>query len=217
MFVYYDATIDPTQSNREAFQFSTKEVFNIVASGKTLTGTLTNTGTYAETATLSTSSTIAAVNQDIQYYINGELAATPTLKTNEWVVLTVVFTKPISFDNFAGSFNITGPLAMDNITFYGVSAGEFLENQVDGLWDNVLNQPVSGTYTWNSWTGTTWDDLLTVYQASNYPINPTTMYGLYTGTNILYPGQYDQTKRTLVKDVQYRFYGGYKTAKYTYS
>jgi hypothetical protein len=37
MFVYYDATIDPTQSNREAFQFSTKEIFNIVASDKTLT------------------------------------------------------------------------------------------------------------------------------------------------------------------------------------
>jgi len=217
MFVYYDATIDPTQSNREAFQFSTKEIFNIVASDKTLTGTLTNTGTYAETATLSTSSTISAVNQDIQYYINGELAATPTLKTNEWSVLTIVFTKPISFDNFAGSFNITGPLAMDNITFYGVSANEFLGNLVDGLWYNVLNQPISGEYTWNSWTGVTWNDLLTVYQASNYPISPENMYGLYTGTNILYPGQYDQTKRTLVKDVQYKFYGGYKTAKYTYS
>ena len=217
MFIYYDATIDPTQSNRESFQFSTKEIFNIVASDKTLTSTLTNTGSYLETATVSTSSTIGAVNQDIQYYINGELSATPTIKTNEWVVFTIVFLKPVVFDNFAGSFNITGPLAMDNITFYGVSANEFLENQVDGLWSDVLNQPGSGTYTWNSWTGTTWQDLMTNYEAANYPISPSNMYGLYTGTNILYPGQYDQTRKTLVKDVQYRFYGGYKTSKYTYS
>jgi hypothetical protein len=217
MFVYYDATIDPTQSNREAFQFSTKEVFSIVASDRTLTGTLTNTGTYAETATLSISSTIAPVNQDIEYYINGELSTTPTIKTNEWVVLTVVFSKPIIFDNFSGSFDITGPLAMDNITFYGVSAGEFLGGIIDSLWDNIANQPGSGTYTWNTWAGETWNDLLTVYDATNYPISPSNMYGLYTGTNILYPGQYDQTKRTLVKDVQYKFYGGYKTAKYTYS
>ena len=217
MFIYYDATIDPTQSNRESFQFSTKEVFNIVASDRTLTSTLTNTGSFLETATLSTSSTIGTVNQDIEYYINGELSATPTIKTNEWVVFTIVFLKPIVFDNFEGSFNITGPLAMDNITFYGVSANEFLSGQVDGLWDNVLNQPGTGTYTWNTWAGGTWNDLLTAYASSNYPISPSNMYGLYTGTNILYPGQYDETKRTLVKDVQYKFYGGYRTSKYIYS
>ena len=217
MFIYYDATIDPTQSNRESFQFSTKEVFNIVASDRTLTSTLTNTGSFLETATLSTSSTIGAVNQDIQYYINGELSATPTIKTNEWVVFTIVFLKPLVFDNFLGSFNITGPLAMDNITFYGVSADEFSSNQIDGYWDDVRNQPGSGTYTWDWWTGTTWSDILTNYEAGNYPISPSNMYGLYTGTNILYPGQYDQTKRTLVKDVQYTFYDGYRTAKYTYS
>jgi hypothetical protein len=125
--------------------------------------------------------------------------------------------KPIVFDNFSGSFNITGPLAMDNITFYGVSAGEFLESQVDSLWDNVRNQPISGTYTWNTWADGTWNDLLTTYAATNYPISPSSMYGIYTGTNILYPGQYDQTRRTQVKDVQYKFFGGYKTAKYTYS
>lgn len=218
MFIYYDATADPTQSNREAFQFSTKEIFNIVASDKTLTTTLTNTGTYLETATVSTSSTIAATDQDIQYYINGELSATPTIRTNEWVVFTIVFNKPVVFDNFEGSFNITGPLAMDNITFYGISADEFSGNQIAGLWENVLNQPNGGgTYTWNALTGGIWNDLVTIYGAENYPISPSSMYGLYTGTNILYPGQYDQTKRTMVKDVQYRFYGGYRTAKYTYS
>jgi hypothetical protein len=217
MFVYYDATIDVTQSNREAFQFSTKEVFNIVASGKTLTGTLTNTGTYAETATLSISSTVGTVNQDIAYYINGELATTPTLKTNEWNVLTVVFLKPLVFDNFSGSFNITGSLAMDNITFYGMSANEFSESQFDWLWNNVLYETGSETYTWNYWTETNWNYLASVYYGATYPISPSNMYGLYTGTNILYPGQYDQTKRTLVKDAQYKFYSGYKSSKYTYS
>jgi hypothetical protein len=216
MFIYYDATIDPTQSNRESFQFSTKEIFNIVASDRTLTSTLTNTGSYLETATVSTSSTIGTLDQDVQYYINGELSTTPTIKTNEWVVFTIVFLKPIVFDNFTGSFNITGPIAIDNITFYGVSANEFLNSTADSTWYNILNQPGSGTYTWNTWAGKTWNDLLTMYDTTNYPINPVNMYGLYTGTNILYPGQYDQTKKTLVKDVQYRFYGGYKTSKYTY-
>jgi hypothetical protein len=106
---------------------------------------------------------------------------------------------------------------MDNITFYGVSINEYVTSEIEGKWSNVRNQPITGTYTWNTWVGTTWNDLLTTYDYENYPINPSRMYGLYTGTNILYPGQYDQTKRTLVKDIQYTLYGGYKTAKYTYS
>ena len=133
MFVYYDATIDPTQSNRESFQFDSKEVFNILTSDRTLTGTLTNTsgvsGTYNNTATLSISSTVGPLNENIKYYINGNLVATPTITTNEWVVLGIEFTVPQVFTGGAEQgFNITGPLAYDNISYYNFSDKEYLEN-----------------------------------------------------------------------------------------
>jgi hypothetical protein len=221
MFVYYDATIDVNQSDRESFQFDSKEIFNIVAADRTLTATLTNTsgvsGTYNSSATISTTSTVGSTNQDIQYYINGELTSTPTINTNEWVMLTVVFTKALSFDSFTGEFNITGPLAMDNITFFGFSDQQYNMGEITATWEDVKT-PVGGTnYKWNYWSIYFWSDLLTTHDSSSYPIEPSKIYGMYTGTNILYPGYSDPTKRTSVSDVQYTVYGDIRTSNYTYS
>jgi hypothetical protein len=219
MFIYYDATMDVDNSNKESFQFSSKEIFNIVASDRTLTATLTNTGTYESSATLSISSSIATQpdNQNIQYYINGVMTETPTINTNEWTVLSVVFPKTLSFDSFAGEFNITGPLAIDNITFYGFSNTEYLQNQKDGEWLEVKT-PVSGSdYTWQYWNDLhIWSDLTIVSSGTSFPISPSKVYGMYTGTNILYPGEYGNWK-TELHDVQYKFYNDFVTSKYTYS
>ncbi len=221
MFIYYDATADADQSNREAFQFDTQDIFKIVASDKTLTATLTNTsgvsGTYNSTATLSISSTAGGINENIKYYINGELSATPTIKTNEWTVLSVVFSKPLKFDSFAGEFDIVGPLAFDNISFYGFSNEQLLQSQIEGTWADVELPNTGPNYTWDHWLTSTWLDLTLIVNPETYPISADKIYGMYTGTNILYPGQYDQLKRTSLQDVQYSLYSGYTTSKYLYS
>jgi hypothetical protein len=132
-------------------------------------------------------------------------------------MLTIVFTKALSFDAFTGEFNITGPLAMDNITFFGFSDEQYTMGEITATWEDVKT-PVGGTnYKWNYWNTYLWSDLLTTHDSSSYPIEPSKIYGMYTGINILYPGYSDPTKRTSVSDVQYTVYGDIRTSNYTYS
>ena len=216
MFVYYDATIDPAQSNAEAYQFSTNtEIFNIVASDKTLSAYLTGASTTSKT--LQISSTSGGLNENIKFYINGDLTATPQIKTNSWTLLTVVFSKPLSFDNFIGELNITGPMAFDNISFYGFRNENYINNQIDRTWSDVLNPDTgSSQYLWNAWSNDYWLDLLTMLNPDQQAIDASTLYKIYTGTNILYPGTYDRDQKLQISDRSFTLYSDYTTYKYTY-
>jgi hypothetical protein len=214
LMMYYDAPINVNHGNREAFQFDSKEIFNIVTKDKVLTATLTNTsgvsGTYNDTATLSIVSTPATVNENIQYFINGQSVVTPTIKTNEWTMLTMVFRKPLNFDSFVGEFNIVGPLAFDSISFYDYPLSALLENTRNQKWDEVLNPSIGSQYTWNYWSPSQWRDVMFSINQGIQAIGADSLYGSYTKTNILY-GTYNNEYKAKVLDSQYEYDKGYSS------
>jgi hypothetical protein len=222
MFFYYDALADADNSNLEMFPFSGKELFNIVSADKTLSTRIGTPGSGSFTPTnslaFSTLNDSSELEPNIQYYINGELQTSPVLKTNEWIVLTIVFPKSLSFDDFVGEFNITGPVSIDNIVFYGFTDKEFLSSKSNVTWQEVRT-PYSGSdYTWQDWSSLTWQELFPMsVNLGSHPISPAKIYGSFTGTNILYPGTYDSNKRITMHDIEYNFYGNYSSRKYTYS
>jgi hypothetical protein len=121
MFLYYDS---------KKFYFTGAEIFNIVAAGGEVFSTiLGDPGSInpnnSSVLGISTKNSSGATVTGITYYINGKLEATPLLRVDEWTVLTMVFTTPISFDNISGEFNITGPFAIDNIVLYGLNDQEY--------------------------------------------------------------------------------------------
>jgi hypothetical protein len=222
MFIYYDALADADNSNLEMFSFLGKELFNIVSSDKTLSTIVGTLGTPVSGPTnslpISTRNDLSEVEKDIQYYINGELQANPVLKTNEWIVLTIVFPKSLSFDNFVGEFNITGPISIDNIVFYGFTDREFLSGQTNNTWEQIKTPYFGTAYEWQDWSSSTWLELFPMsVSLGSHPISPSKIYGSFTGTNIFYPGEYDRSKNVSVNDTEYNFYGNYTSEKYIYS
>jgi hypothetical protein len=217
MFVYYDATVDPSQSSAEAFQFSVDtEIFNIVCSDRTLSAYLTGASTTLKT--LAVSSTIGGNNENIKFYINGVLTSTPQIPTNEWTMLTLVFTEPLVFDNFIGQFDITGPLSFDNISFYSVKNEDYLNNQISRTWDSVKTPDTgASSYTWTRWDAASWLSLLSMYNPNYQVVDAQNLYNIYTGTNILYSGRNDTNYKLEIMDLSYILYRGYSTYNYTYS
>jgi hypothetical protein len=216
MFVYYDATIDPDSSNTEAFQFTgDTEIFNIVSKDTTTTAYLS--GSNNTNRVIKLTNTLGGVDENVKVYINGDYSATPIIYTNTWTLITIVFSKALIFDNFIGQFNITGPIALDNISFYGFKNLDYLNSQIDRTWSNVLNPNTGSTlYTWNSWTPSYWVDLLIMQDPTQQPMDATLLYNIYTGTNILYPGTYSRDSKTLVYDNSITIYSEYISNKYTY-
>jgi hypothetical protein len=219
MFLYYDAPVDVDTSNLEAFPFELKEIFNIVSLDKTLSTVLGASGGGINSyLPISTVNDLGYVEPEVKYYINGELQANPILRTNEWTVLTIVFVQSLNLDNFVGEFNITGPIAIDNLVFYGFTDNEFLGGQNVGTWEDVKTSTLGINYTWEYWlTPYTWLDLQTYLPLDYYPISPSNIYGSFVGTNILYPDFYNRNKRITAHDIQYNVYGDYKSSKYIYS
>jgi hypothetical protein len=222
LLLYYDAPIDVTQSNRECFQFDTQEIFNIVSKDKTMTATLTNTsgvtGTYNNTATLSIISNAsgATANQDIQYLVNGQSTTNPTIKTNEWTMISIVFKKPLNFSEFAGSFNITGNIAFDNISLYNYPLSKLLQHSRNQIWEEVLNPAIGSSYTWQYWQSNKWSEVMYNLDQSLDSIDAYNLYGTFGKTNILYGGGNDPIK-TNIFDTQLVYDIGYSTFTNTYS
>jgi hypothetical protein len=212
LMMYYDAPINVNQGNRESFQFDSKEIFNIVTKDKTLTAALTNSsgtpGLYYDTATLAITSPSATTNENIQYFINGQSVVTPTIKTNEWTMLTMIFRKPLNFDEFIGEFNITGPVAFDSISLYDYPLSTLLRNSRNQTWNETLNPSIGSQYTWNYWTPSPWVDVMFNLDQGIESISANSLYGLYTKTNVLY-GTYNNDYKTTVLDSQYQYDKGY--------
>jgi hypothetical protein len=50
------------------------------------------------------------VENGIAFYINGKIVRDPTVTLKEWCILGIQFSNSLNFDNYVGSFRITGPV-----------------------------------------------------------------------------------------------------------
>jgi hypothetical protein len=128
-----------------------------------------------------------ALYNGIAFYINGKIVKDPVLTINEWSVVGVRFANPMVFDNAVGAIRFTGPLLVNNISYYESSGLQEVERQSFRLWDAVA----SGTNDWAFWNelvnklGETylWQDVLVVASTRYAGINPTDIYNAYAGTS----------------------------------
>ena len=168
--VFYNAELDTSDSPFYAkFPNFSEQIFEIQANNKTVKFYLTRINN-ADEATLSAISD-GVTNQDIKYYLNGELNASPTIYTNKWYTLTIVFSNPLIFDGAEGEFDLVGGISIDNLSYYQFTPEQIARNGwqliVPYTWQHVLN-----TYTWE--------------QLPNLSsISAVDSYSMFTGTNRL--------------------------------
>jgi hypothetical protein len=123
----------------------------------------------------------------IAFYINGRLVNNPILNINEWTALGIRFAEPIPFDNFVGAIRFTGPILVNNISYYESSSLQEIERRSLRLWDAVE----ANSNSWNYWLSLLnefgqsykWRDVLVIASTIFSGIDPADIYKTYTGTN----------------------------------
>lgn len=123
----------------------------------------------------------------IAFYINGRLTSTPVLDINEWTTLGIRFAEPIVFDSFTGAIRFTGPILVNNISYYESSSLQEVERASVRLWDAIQADGAD----WDYWLSLIndfgqsykWRDVLVIATSQFYGIDPSDIYNTYAGTN----------------------------------
>jgi hypothetical protein len=123
----------------------------------------------------------------VAFYINGKIVKDAVISINEWTALGIRFAEPVSFDNGVGAIRVTGPMLVNNISYYESSSLQEVERQSYRLWDAVN----SGGTAWQYWNDLVtdlgesylWRDILVLASTKYSGISPTDIYNSYFGTN----------------------------------
>jgi hypothetical protein len=148
---------------------------------------------------------------NIVYYVNGNTTLRPTVSLNEWLMLGVSFPTPLSFRSYLGAFRITGPILINNISYYESTNLQEIQTSVNRPWSRVLAQNEETNYIWNFWNENfIWGDVLVLSTTSSFGVDASNIYKTYTGTNkiILDDTRLDlnTTNSLTLKDYQYVIY-----------
>lgn len=120
---------------------------------------------------------------DLVYYLNGILVTDPIITVKEWSALGISFTSLLIFDSFLGSFNLTGNILFNNISFYQATNLQQVQSNITRPW--IYVKSFNGTdYDWAYWKENfTWLKMLVLDSAAIYGTNPADVYKVYIGTN----------------------------------
>ena len=120
---------------------------------------------------------------NVLYYLNNSLVSDPILTVGEWASFGISFGSPLAFDSYLGSFNLTGPLVYNNVSYYQPSSIEQSQGTQTRPWLGVRTDGVTD-YEWNYWRNNfIWQTVLDIDSTNNYGVNPSEIYNIYIGTN----------------------------------
>jgi hypothetical protein len=148
---------------------------------------------------------------DVVYYINGNVSLRPTVNLNEWLMLGISFPTPLSFRSYLGAVRITGPILINNISYYESTNLQEIQSSVNRPWSKVLAQNETTNYIWNFWNENfIWGDVLVLSTSSEFGVDASNIYQTYTGTNKIIVDDtridLDLTNSLVLQDYQYTVY-----------
>jgi hypothetical protein len=120
----------------------------------------------------------------LAFYLNGKIVKDPTITIKEWAMLGIRFANTQDFNGYAGAFRITGPLTVNNLSYYKSTNLQEVQNRIERIWFKV-KQSGALTLDWNYWNAVPylWNDVLVISETSYYGVDPSDIYKIYTGTN----------------------------------
>lgn len=127
--------------------------------------------------------TTGRLENGISFYWNGKLVKEPTVTVKEWGMLGLGFSNSLSFESYAGSLNITGPLLVNSISHYKSTNLQEVQQVTNRPWFRV--KAFGNTeFDWDYWdTSYIWNGVLVLASTSYYGVSPEDIYKTYTGTN----------------------------------
>jgi hypothetical protein len=139
--------------------------------------------------------------QAITLYLNGVPTKGLYINSNQWNMIGMQFTNALSFNNFSGSVELTGPMLFNNVSEYRITTALASMSYVFRTWGQVLTMDLSSN-TREDDTGTTvdesnniwqdfidskpylsWENVLFIPTNRVYLLDPQSIYKLFAGTN----------------------------------
>jgi hypothetical protein len=123
----------------------------------------------------------------IAFYVNGNIVKDPHITVKEWSMLGIGFANTQNFDNYSGGFRITGPLTVNNVSYYKSTNLQEVQKKVLRPWFKVrkAGSLILDWEYWNTipylWGGD--NSVLVISSTSYYGVDPADIYKVYTGTN----------------------------------
>lgn len=155
------------------------------------------------------------IDDNIMFYVNGKEVKNPIINLKSWVTLGIIFKDPVSFNNNAGSFKITGPLMFNNIFQYQISKLDEEARTIYRKW-SAVSQPGGESEWWDFWKSGdpqneasdpvdpfVWRTVLTLSSEAAPVFDGNTIYQKYTGTDRIV---IDSNNSFKLNDYSYKFY-----------
>lgn len=148
------------------------------------------------------------IDQQMIFFLNGKRVAQPVISLNEWNMLGIAFINNLDFGGTIGAIRITGPILVNNLTFYEETAFQQAQAGVIRQWSgvktrNVLDVPVG--LDWSAWSQSSWQDVLVISPDEYLGISPSEIFNIYTGTNKIIAGD---TTSIIFGNYAYSIYQG---------
>jgi hypothetical protein len=123
----------------------------------------------------------------IAFYVNGKIVKEPHITVKEWAMLGISFANIQNFNNYSGAFRVTGPLTVNNVSYYKSTSLQIAPQRVLRPWFKVRKAGalILDWEYWNAipylWGGD--NSVLVISSKSYYAVDPSDIYKVYTGTN----------------------------------
>jgi len=123
------------------------------------------------------------IENGIGYYINGRVVKDPVLTIKQWAAIGIGFSNYIDCSLAGGAIRITGPLMINNISYYNSSRLQQVQTISVRPWFSVRE---SGRikFDWQDWKGIfRWFEVLVLSSRNFYGIDPSDIYAAYVGAS----------------------------------
>ena len=118
------------------------------------------------------------------FYLNGQLVKECFINLDEWSNLSLQFAGGISLNAYVGAIRITGPILVNNVVAYPLSANQVIFTTIQRLWRDL---PLINITYWLDLISSTppflWSDILYVPSQRTYNLDPAELYRSLIGTN----------------------------------
>jgi hypothetical protein len=119
----------------------------------------------------------------ISFFLNGNVVREPVIGIKQWAMLGLGFANVIDVSNSVGLIKITGPIMVNNISFYQYTNLQEVQQISSRPWANVKRSGLTN-FDWQFWNSFyMWQGVLITATTSFYGIDPGEIYQRYTGTN----------------------------------
>ena len=142
------------------------------------------------------------IENGIAFFLNGKLVKEPTITVREWAYLGIGFSNTLNFARNVGAFRITGPILVNNLSYYQSTTLQEVQTISVRPWFRVKTAGANDLE-WDYWNrAAIWNGVLVLSSTSYYGVDPSDVYKTFTGTNKIIV---DDTREFKITNYEYTF------------